>query len=148
MTEEQYTVYRRGAEADYARSIADSGAMPLTEAERKAADDYARLLPDGLRTPGHHLWTVYDDAREVGLLWLQLEQKSDGLHAFVFDIEVIAELRRQGYGRATMEAAERVCRERGAVSIGLNVFGFNVGARNLYEHMGFEVTSVQMRKRL
>ncbi|WP_328343099.1 GNAT family N-acetyltransferase [Micromonospora sp. NBC_00421] len=148
MTDEQYLRYRERAEEDYAQNIAASGAMPLPEAQEKARQDYQGLLPDGLATEGHRLWTAYDDADEVGMLWLHLEQKSDGLHAFGYDFEVREELRRRGYGRAMIEAAEQVCRELGVVAIGLSVFGFNSGARALYEQMGFEVTAVRMIKRL
>ncbi|WP_432900491.1 GNAT family N-acetyltransferase [Micromonospora matsumotoense] len=148
MTDEQYLRYRERAEEDYAQNIAASGAMPLPEAQEKARQQYQELLPDGLATEGHRLWTAYDDADEVGMLWLHLEQKSDGLHAFGYDFEVREELRRQGYGRAIIEAAERLCREWGVVAIGLSVFGFNSGARALYEQMGFEVTAIRMAKRL
>ena len=148
MTEEQYRAYRGFAEQDYARNIAESGAMSYADAVEKSAEDFGRLLPKGLATPDHFLWTGYDGETEVGVLWLRIEAKADGLNAFGFDFLVKPELRRHGYGRAMMVAAERICRERGVVSIGLSVFGFNTGARSLYEQMGFEVTAVQMRKRL
>lgn len=148
MTDEQYRVYRQRAEVSYAQNIAASGAMPLPEAQEKAQQDYNELLPDGLGTKGHRLWTAYDGDVEIGVLWLQVEQKSDGLHAFGYDFEVRSELRRKGYGRAIMRAAEKVCRELGVVSVGLSVFGSNLGARTLYEQMGFEVTAIHMRKRL
>jgi GNAT superfamily N-acetyltransferase len=61
---------------------------------------------------------------------------------------VWADLRRKGYGRAMIQAVEQRCREWGVVSIGLSVFGFNLPARALYEQTGFEVTAIQMRKRL
>ncbi|MFG3698371.1 GNAT family N-acetyltransferase [Micromonospora sp. NPDC047620] len=148
MTDRQYLRYRERAEESYAQNICDSGAMPLPEARRKAQEDYGQLLPDGLATEGHHLWTAYDGDDEVGMLWLHVEQKSDGPHAFGYDFEVRADLRRKGYGRAMIQAVEKLCRERGVVSIGLSVFGFNLPARTLYEQMGFEVTALQMRKRL
>lgn len=146
MTDEQYARYRQHAEADYAQSIADSGRLPRAEAQEKAREDYHRLLPDGLRTAGHHLLTVYDDTIEVGMLWLHTEPRSDGLHAYVYDVEVRADLRRRGYGRAIMQEVDRLCRELGVCSVGLNVFGFNTAARALYEEMGYEVVAVQMRK--
>ncbi|MEV5765215.1 GNAT family N-acetyltransferase [Micromonospora sp. NPDC052213] len=148
MTERQYVRYRERAEESYAQNICDSGAMPLPEARRKAQEDYGTLLPDGLATEGHHLWTAYDGDDEVGMLWLHVEQKSDGPHAFGYDFEVRADLRRKGYGRAMIQAVEKLCREWGVVSIGLSVFGFNLPARTLYEQMGFEVTALRMRKRL
>ena len=148
MTEEQYREYREFAEEDYAQNIARSGAMPLADAVKKAATDFARLHPDGLATSGDLVWRAYDGDTEVGMLGLRLERRSDGQHAFGFDFRVEPGVRRQGYGRAIMAAAEKVCRERGIVSVGLSVFGFNLGAQSLYEQMGFEVTAIQMSKRL
>jgi hypothetical protein len=58
MTDDQFRDYRQDAETHYARHLAESGAMPAAEARQKATDDYARLLRQGLRTPGHHLWTA------------------------------------------------------------------------------------------
>ena len=148
MTEPEYRAFRVAAEADYAGNIAESGMLPAREAAEKASEDFERLLPEGLATPGHELWSAYDGDRRVGMLWLHLEQKSDGLHAFGYDFSVREELRRQGYGRAVLVAGEAVCRDRGVVSVGLNVFGFNEGARALYEQMGFETTAILMRKQL
>ena len=148
MTDEQYRAYRETAEQDYAENIAKSGAMPLADAVQKATEDFARLHPDGLATSGDLVWTAYAGEVEVGMLGLRLQERSDGLHAFGFDFRVRPELRRHGYGRAIMAAAEQICRERNILSVGLNVFGFNLGAQSLYEQMGFEVTSIQMSKRL
>ena len=150
MTEEQYLAYRSTSDEGYAQDIASSGSMSLEDARAKSAADFARLLPDGLATENERFWTAYDaetDA-EVGMLWVHYETRSDGLTAFGYDFQVQEPLRRHGYGRAIMTAAEAVLREQGVVSIGLNVFGDNLGARSLYEQMGFEATSIQMRKRL
>jgi ribosomal protein S18 acetylase RimI-like enzyme len=148
MTRQQYDAYRATSEVDYAASIRDSGSMPETEAREKAAADFARLLPDGIDSEGHRFWTAYDGDEPVGLLWLKLTDTSVGVTAFGYDFSVRADLRRKGYGRALMQAAESRCRELGVVSVGLNVFGHNLGAQALYDQMGFEVTSIQMSKRL
>lgn len=148
MTDVQYAAYRASAEEGYARQVADSGAMSWEDAVDKAAADYQRLLPEGLSTPDHHLWHAYDGETEVGLLWLHITAKAAGLEAFIYDVEVGESLRGRGYGQAIMRAAEELCRARGVVSIGLNVFGQNAGARRLYEREGYEITSLQMRKHL
>jgi GNAT superfamily N-acetyltransferase len=147
MTQEQYLAFRESTEGDYADQIAKSGVSPVDAAE-KAAADYARLLPDGLGSPDQFLFTGYDGAEPVGWIWVQIKPRADGLNAYVFDLQVRQEQRRRGYGRAIMQAAEQLCRERGVVSMGLNVFGFNTGARSLYDQLGFEVAAVQMTKRL
>jgi ribosomal protein S18 acetylase RimI-like enzyme len=148
MTDEQYRDYRDTAEDGYAKEIAESGLMAWPDAVQKASEDFARSLPDGLATADNHLWTAYDGAAAVGMLWLRIETRSDGRRAFVGDISVHPEVRRQGYGAAIMTAAEARSRELGATSIALNVFGHNAGARALYEQVGYETTAVQMRKRL
>ncbi len=148
MSERQFGRYRAQAEESYAESIAASGTLPLEEARAKSAADFARLLPAGLDTPEQLFWTGYDADTEVGMVWLNIAAKSDGLHAFGYDFIVREGLRRKGYGRAIVVAAEHLCRDRGVVAIGLNVFGHNHGARSLYEQMGFEVTATLLRKSL
>lgn len=146
MTQAQFDVYRAQAEDSYAGSIAASGMLPAEEARRKSAEDFARLLPQGLDSPDQQFWTAYDGQAEVGMVWLDVSRRSDGLHAFGYDFRVSEELRRHGYGRAVVVAAEALCRDRGVVAVGLNVFGHNRVARRLYEQMGFEVTASLMRK--
>jgi ribosomal protein S18 acetylase RimI-like enzyme len=148
MTDAEYVTYRSSAEDDYARQVAESGSMSWTAAVEKASADYARLLPRGLHSPDHYLFTAYDGDDEVGVLWLHLEAGADGLRAFVYDVHVRPERRREGHGRAVMLAGEEFARTQGAAWMDLNVFGQNVGARALYEELGYETTSVQMRKRL
>lgn len=148
MSDEEYADFRVRSEVSYAAAIAGSRAVPISEARRQAAEDHERLLPEGVRTPGHYLWTAYEGGEPVGDLWLHVETKPDGRHAFGYGIEVRPELRRRGYGRAITAAAEQKCREMNVVSIGLTVFGPNKAAQNLYEDLGFEVTVLQMRKHL
>jgi ribosomal protein S18 acetylase RimI-like enzyme len=148
MTDEQYRAFREHAEDGYAQQIAESGSMAWEDAVEKASQDYQRLLPKGLATPDQFLYAAYDGPAEVGILWVSLETKSDGVHGFVADVEVHENFRRQGYGRAIMLAAEDTVRARGALTMGLNVFGTNTSARSLYEQLGYETTSAQMRKRL
>jgi ribosomal protein S18 acetylase RimI-like enzyme len=148
MTEDEYAAYRVHAERDYADEISASGAMSSTEAEEKARADYARLLPDGLSSPDMFLWTAYDGEEPVGLVWLNITERPTGPKAFVYDVRVRPEQRRRGYGRAIMLAAEDRCRDRGAESLSLNVFGGNQAARSLYEQLGYVTTAVHMTKPL
>jgi ribosomal protein S18 acetylase RimI-like enzyme len=65
---------------------------------------------------------------------------ADGEAAFIYDIEVREDQRRQGYGEAMMNAGARWCRDRGHPALGLNVFGHNPNARSLYDKLGYHVT--------
>ncbi len=140
MTRAEYEVFRAGQEAAYADELARSGTVPAAEARQRADSEMAELLPEGWETPDQLLYTGYAGGVPVGYLWLQEETDSAGLHAFVCDITVYEQLRRRGHGRAMMRAAERICRQRGAVAVRLAVFGFNHGARALYDQLGYRAT--------
>ncbi|WP_229068914.1 N-acetyltransferase [Actinoplanes sp. DH11] len=143
MTEDQYRPWRAEGEAHYARSVAASG-QSAQEAARTAADTYAKLLPDEFTTPDNHFWYAWDGDRRVGFLWM----KVTGETAFVYNVAVEPDLRRRGYGRGIMLAAERWCQENALTRIGLQVFAHNPGARALYEQLGFTEVSRNMAKDL
>jgi ribosomal protein S18 acetylase RimI-like enzyme len=143
MTEDQYQPWRAEAEAHYAQSVAASG-QSAEAAARSAADTYARLLPEEFATPDHHFWHAYDGERRVGFLWIKVTLET----AFVYNIAVEEDVRRRGYGRAIMLAAERWCHANALTRIGLHVFAHNTGARALYEQLGFAETGRNMAKDL
>ncbi|MEU4623278.1 GNAT family N-acetyltransferase [Actinoplanes sp. NPDC023801] len=143
MTDDEYKPWRADAEAHYAHSVAATG-RSAEEAARTAADTYAQLLPGEIDTPDHHFWYAYDGDRRVGFLWIKVTRDT----AFVYNVAVEADLRRQGYGRAIMLAAERWCHDNGLSRIGLHVFAHNTGARALYERLGFAETGRNMAKNL
>jgi ribosomal protein S18 acetylase RimI-like enzyme len=143
MTEDQYEAWRAGAEEHYTQSVAASG-RSAPDAARDAADTYARLLPDGSATPGHHFWYAYDGDRRVGFLWVTVAHDT----AFVHNVAVEPGLRRRGYGRAIMLAAERWCHGHALRRIGLHVFAHNTGAQAFYEQLGFTETGRNLAKDL
>lgn len=143
MTEDEYKPWRAEAEAHYARSATASG-QSVQDAARSAADTYARLLPDEFATPDNHFWYAYNGDRRVGFVWVEVVHDT----AFVHNVAVEPDLRRQGYGRAIMLAAERWCQDNALARIGLHVFAHNTGARVLYEQLGFTETGRNMAKDL
>lgn len=148
MTVAEYRSFADTAEDDYAKQISESGSMTWEAAVEKASADFATQLPRGLQSPDQHLFTAFAGDTAVGIFWLRIETTPDVRRAFVNDVAVYEGFRRQGYGRAIMLAGEERARALGAVVLGLNVWGGNVGARALYEQLGFETLSVQMQKRL
>lgn len=145
MSQEEYVAYRADAEHDYAQHVARAGDLDPVAAARRAADDYARLLPDGLASPAQHLWTAEVAGEPVGLGWIELRTRASGLPAWVYDVQVRPERRGQGWGRALMEALHAAAAGLGAESVALNVFGHNAPAIALYDSLGYVVTSQQMR---
>lgn len=137
MTAERYPRFLAASEEGFAHDLVESGRYTLAEAIAESHRQMIEELPDGLETEGHELFTATVDGVEVGILWIGMRLRAGRPHAFIFDIEVAADQRRKGYGRELMHAAEREARRLGADSIGLHVFGFNTGAVELYESLGY-----------
>jgi ribosomal protein S18 acetylase RimI-like enzyme len=107
----------------------------------------AELLPHGAATDGMLLYIAEADGAAVGWIWISLPTAPERPDtAWIYNVEIDAQHRGKGYGRAVMRAAEEELARLGVPRLGLNVFGFNTVARRLYESLGFQVTSQQMTK--
>ncbi len=106
-------------------------------------------FPTGGPTEGNDVFDlVIDGDTTVGYLWVGPDSSANSSSWWVWDIMVDPQHRGRGHGRAAMKLAEDHARANGASTLGLNVFGFNDVARSLYESVGYETTSVKMRKEL
>ena len=141
--------WRAGAVRGYAADKVRVGTWPAEGAEERSEREFASLLPEGLATPGHHLRSIVNEAGEVvGVLWFGPLHDDGSGTCFIWDIEVHAEARGRGYGRAALAALEPIAREMGYDAIGLHVFGDNEVARNLYRSSGYVETDVMMKRPL
>jgi ribosomal protein S18 acetylase RimI-like enzyme len=148
MTASEYEAWIPDAVAAYAEDRAVATGLSVDVSLDRARAQLLRLLPQGHATPGMQLFVIVDKTdTDVGRLWLGTEpDRSDTL--FVWDISIHEQFRGRGLGRAAMLAAEDVALRAGVDAMSLNVFGPNTWARHLYDSLGYEVTSVQMRKPL
>lgn len=148
MNEAEYRVWVVTAKETYARSWLDRG-VPAAEAMAKAEEDHARVLPEGLSTPGSKLLVLLHRGVRVGMIWLSLGgDLPDGADGYVFNVEVEEEYRGRGHGRSLMLVAERESAEAGARLLGLHVFADNAPALDLYRSLGYEPTRVNLVKPL
>ncbi|WP_309128690.1 GNAT family N-acetyltransferase [Microbacterium sp.] len=138
MTTAEFDDYLAEGARSYADELLANGAVVDAEAAMAEAEaSMARMLPEGLDTPGEKLWIVQDrDARPVGLLWVHFQTEL----AFIYDIEMRESVRGLGYGTQTLRAAAAHTRDAGLPLLALNVFGSNDAARRLYTREGFVET--------
>ena len=106
------------------------------------------LLPEGQATHGHHFLNliVEETDEAAGSAWLFFDSELSS--AFIYELFLEEERRGRGLGRASLEALERVALDKGATTLGLNVFASNAHARALYESYGFSAVSTDMIKQL
>jgi len=123
---------KAGENAEVARTMSDS--------------QFAELFPNGNPADGQFVMNVLEDEEIVGTLWMGRPFSGDDVTWFIFDIEIVKDMRGRGVGRAAMQAAEEWTRERGGTRVALHVFGPNLTARSLYDSLGYEVLETSMFK--
>jgi len=144
ITDPEFASWRDRAAASFASGIGPAQGLDPAGALEFAYRETDRLLPKGHSTDNHLIWLACAGDEPVGSLWINTRTRG----AFIYGIEVDADHRGKGYGRAIMLAGEDECRRLGYSQLDLNVFGDNSTAIHLYESLGYIVTSQQMRKEL
>lgn len=148
MTEDELRAYIDYAVPQYAKSHVSAGSWPEEGALERSAAEYARLLPDGIASAGHHLFVARDGQRVVGAIWFAERTDEDGTVGFVYDIRIYERYQGEGYGEFVMRAVEDKVRAAGLTKIRLHVFGNNTVARSLYRKLGYDEVHVTMDKSL
>ena len=148
MTETEFKAYLEEDIKEYAEVNVRNGYWDETEALEKSKQAHDQLLPDGPATKDQHLFSVIDETSgdAVGVLWLEIKADRPTPAAFIYDIKINEGLRGRGYGRQTLYAAENLLRSMNIKTLSLHVFSDNTAAKRLYEKVGFETISYNMRK--
>lgn len=149
MNEADYAAFVESSVPAYAADKVASGQWAREQSLELAGKALADLLPDGLRTAGHYLFTIQDDRSEpVGRLWIAVQARGGGRVAYVYEVAIKPEHRRRGHAAHALRAAEEQARALGLEGIALHVFGHNPDALALYEKLGYRPTDVSMFKAL
>ncbi len=144
----RYAWWTQHATSEYAADLVTMGRDPV-EAQVAAARDVETYFPHGAPLPGHHLLEIREDALGVvGYLWIGPAATGSSEQWWLWDVYVEESARGKGYARAALLLGEELAASHGATSIGLSVFGFNTGAKALYDSLGYVTTSIKMAKQL
>ena len=99
------------------------------------------LLPQGQGTPGHDFRLAENaEGDVVGFVWFGTLPGQPASSTFLFDVFVEPVHRRRGYARTILVDMMEDLAAGGIVQFALNVRADNLGARALYESLGFAVT--------
>ena len=150
MREESFERFFELTVRSHAEDNVASGRWSSQDAEPQARAGAARLLPQGLATKGNDLYELQLPAsgETVGYLWTAAVDRGVKKIAYINQLFILPEFRRQGHARRALHAYEAMARQGGFDSVALNVFGSNTAAQTLYRSLGFAVTSIGMHKEL
>lgn len=150
MSEEEFGAYLVQGITHYAGENVRAGYWSPEEALRKSRAVYESLLPEGLSTKGHYLFTIQakDQGKSVGVVWLGAGQGDAPTSGIVYDLYIDPRFRQRGYATEAMRLLEIKARTLGMGSLALHVFAHNSVAIVLYERLGYELASLNMIRRL
>lgn len=132
------------AEFEAYRSFIASDDSP----DREARQGTEMLLPNGVLSEGHQLFSLISGDTHVGVLWMTTMVRPTGPEAYIMDLVVFSPYRRQGYARLTLPLAEAIAREAGLPRLSLSVSASNAAASGLYQSAGFEPVFTRLTKPL
>jgi ribosomal protein S18 acetylase RimI-like enzyme len=150
MTEVEFQAYLAEDIQRYADEHVRAGNWHPAEALERSRQEHQQLLPDGLATKNHYLFSIIEEqsGARLGILWFAVDLDRPRPSAFLYDFEIFEEFRRRGYGSRALTALEEQAHALGVESISLHVFGHNTGAQALYRKAGYEVTGIHMTRRV
>ena len=148
MREDEFADYVEVLISHYAKDNVAAGYWDPADAVEQSRKQTMELLPKGVNTPNHYIFTVRDGERRVGVIWMRATLDTVIKSGFIFDITIAEDQRGKGYGKKAMLLVEEKARALGIRQIGLHVFAKNKVARNLYEGLGYETKSLNMTKYL
>ncbi len=90
MNEEQFAVWRTRLVKEYAEEKVKAGNWSPERALELSEEENRNLLPDGLATKDHRLFSIEESnlGEQVGVLWLAVKDWGAGPLAFVYDLEI------------------------------------------------------------
>ena len=150
MSDATYQAYLAVTVREYAEDMIKAGNWQPEEALERSTQDFQKLLPDRVATKDNYLYDIIDETLglKVGMIWLARIMQGSKPVMFIYDFVIDEAQRRKGYGEQAMLAAEVQAKALGYDTIALHVFGHNHAARALYEKLGYEITNINMAKKL
>ena len=150
MSAETFESFKRDSQTAYATNLASVEDIPIEVALKSASEQFDKLIPNGIATPGQSFFNVLetDSCKTVGYLWLGIQNRFDKKVVSINDITISPAYRGRGLGKSLMKLVEQEARKTGASRIRLHVFHSNEVAKSLYLAMGFIPTNLDMRKDL
>ncbi|PJH93197.1 GNAT family N-acetyltransferase [Bacillus sp. SN1] len=149
MQTEEFRSYLTYTTKHYAEEKVKAGTWQPEDALHLSKQTFSNLLPKGLETLHHHVWSLTLNEKEsVGWLWIHAEPEHPQKEAYIYDFGLYEPYRGKGYAKQALTALEQTARSMGIRKLSLHVFAHNQTARKLYERTGFQETDVVMSKKL
>jgi ribosomal protein S18 acetylase RimI-like enzyme len=150
MNNSEFQEFKTKSQSNYAANLAKVENISIEKALRHAADQFDKHVADGLLGDQQFFYQVLETStgQPVGYLWLGLQERFGRKVMAINDIMIDSNHRGKRLGNQIMTFVEQVSKGIGVTRIRLHVCNQNEVAKRLYLSMGFETTSLDMKKEL
>lgn len=147
MTQNSFNHYISSAIETFASEKVANGTLDEENAISNSKKQYDELLPCGLETPDNYFYDILNKEQIIGYIWIA-KSRDNHTTAFIYDFEIYDKFQNTGYGSNAIELIGIKAKELGFTSLALHVFGSNSRAIHVYTKTGFEITDINMQKKL
>lgn len=112
------------------------------------------LIPDEesiqkmINSQASSLWIARNEGGEIlGMLSLAIYRTTTGVHAWIEDVVVDQNARRQGIARQLTQAAVEFSQQNGAKAVSLTSRSVREAANQLYQKLGFELVKTNLYRK-
>ena len=150
MTEAEFQEYLERSIPRLAARWVERGLWAESRATESSRAYYARMLPQGVQTPNHHLVRLVETktGRVVGEAWYSVDPEGGKTRFCIEWIWIDPACRRQGHATEALRCLEEEARNLGAERTELTVWTDNPNAVALYAKLGYTTASLRMAKRV
>lgn len=147
MTVNEFSSFKQQEIQSYAKEKQQTEHISLPKAINLAEDTFQSLLPNGIDTEENYLYTVQDENKTKGHIWLATYQENPEI-AFIYDVLIYPPFQNQGLGTKTIVLAEQKMKKHGYKFLQLHVFGSNKRAIHVYKKLGLKAADIVMQKEI
>lgn len=150
MTEAGFPSFEAECTSAYAQDNVRAGRWPASGGLARAAEEFRRLLPQRLNTPGHLVYDILEHpgGPTVGFLWFAEFEVAGTRAGFIYSVHIQPAHRGRGHAKAAIDLIEAQSLARGLSTVSLHVFSHNAAAQALYRSLGYGITGFNMLKPL
>jgi RimJ/RimL family protein N-acetyltransferase len=150
LSQSEFSAYWKNDIKRYAAENVKAKYWDTEGAIQRSKLEHKRILPDGLATPGHFLFSIVNPENEekVGVVWFFNKIHAKPPACFIYDLFIFQKFRRKGFALQALSAVEETVSRKKIRSLTLHVFNHNKAAKSLYEKAGFQTSGISMMKKV